>query len=101
MSGQPATASLLHDEVREYISPVTPKGMITIPQEIRRSFNIKPKGKVIFRVSANIVEIKPVSMTLEEAMGSVPALSPAKSWKEIREAVKEERVDRYIAKMNQ
>ncbi len=75
--------------------------MVTIPKEVRRRLKIKPKGKVVFRLATDTVQIKPIPMTLEDARGSVPPLSPPKNWKEVREAVKAERVERYLTKMNQ
>ena len=90
---------MIQDEFKDYVGSVTQKGMVTIPNEVRRRFNIKPKGKVIFRATENSLEIKPI-LTLEDVKGSVPALSLTKSWKQIREEVKEERVNRYLTKMN-
>ncbi len=99
MQSPTVTISHPQDQVREYVSTVTPKGMVTIPQEVRRSFKIKPKEKVVFRATKDTLEIKPL-MTLEDVMGSVPPLSPPKSLKQIREEVREERVNHYQAKMN-
>ena len=99
MSSPVSISNMVQDEFKDYVGSVTRKGMVTIPNEVRRHFNIKPKSKVIFRTTENTLEIKPI-MTLEDVKGSVPALSPAKSLKQIREEVKEERVNRYHAKMN-
>lgn len=95
------TPNPTNDDIREYVGSVSHKGTVTIPNEVRRRLKIKPKGKVIFRLAADTVEIKPIPMTLEDAMGSVPALTPAKSWQEISQMAKEERTDRYFAKMHQ
>ena len=88
-----------NNDVREYIGSVTGKGMITIPHEVRRTHKIKPKGKVVIRVSQDAIEVKPMPMTLEEIMGSVPALDPPKTFKELRETMHNERTERYLQKI--
>lgn len=86
--------------VKEVIGKLSSKSAVTLPVEVRRFLGVKPNGRVKFQIRDKTVEIKPV-MTLEEAMGSVPPLSPPKDWKEITKEVKEERVERFIAKMQQ
>jgi bifunctional DNA-binding transcriptional regulator/antitoxin component of YhaV-PrlF toxin-antitoxin module len=84
--------------VKEVIGKLSSKSAVTLPVEVRRFLGVKPKGKVIFQIRDKTVEIKPV-MTLEEAMGSVLALSPPKDWKTIRAEVIEDKVERFITKM--
>ena len=74
--------------------------MVTLPVEVRKVLGIKPKDKVIFRISDQAVEIKPGPMTLEDTMGSVPALASPKDWKQMIEEVKEERAEQFINKLN-
>jgi bifunctional DNA-binding transcriptional regulator/antitoxin component of YhaV-PrlF toxin-antitoxin module len=85
-----------NDDIREYVGLVTAKGMITIPQEARRRHKIEPKTKVIIRVSSDTIEVKPMPMTLEDIMGSVPPLDSPKTIKEIREIIHNERAERYL-----
>ena len=94
-----STSGMAHDEFKEYVGSVTQKGMVTIPKEVRRRLNIKSRGKVIFRATEDSLEIKPI-MALEDARGSVTPLVPSKDWKQVREEVREERVNRYQTKIN-
>src|SRR5262245_32423155 len=86
------------EPIRQVVGKLSSKSAVTLPVEVRRFLGVKPKGRVIFQIRDKTVELKPV-MTLEQAMGSVPPLSPPKDWKELQEEVKEERVERFIAKM--
>ncbi len=53
------------------LSTVTSKGQVTIPKEIRRLMNIKPKDKVDFVLDGDKVLLKHVK-TLKDFRGSVP-----------------------------
>ncbi len=53
------------------LSTVTSKGQVTIPKEIRRLMNIKPKDKVDFVLDGDNVLLKHVK-TLKDFRGSVP-----------------------------
>jgi AbrB family looped-hinge helix DNA binding protein len=90
----------INNDGREYIGSVTDKGMITIPQELRRIHKIKPGGKVIFRARQDTIEVKPMPMTLEDAYGSVTPINRPENFKQIRNMVREERVEKAITKMN-
>src|SRR5688572_12409020 len=79
-----------HGPVREYIGAVTLKGMVTIPQEVRRHLQIKPQGQVIFRMMDDKVEIKPMPMTLEETYGSVTPINQPENFKQLRDGAIEE-----------
>jgi bifunctional DNA-binding transcriptional regulator/antitoxin component of YhaV-PrlF toxin-antitoxin module len=96
MNGLTPVLPTTNGDVREYVGFVTSKGMITIPQEARLRHQIKPKTKVIIRVSPETIEVKPMPMTLEDTMGSVPPLDPPKTFKEIREMIHNERAERYL-----
>ncbi len=99
MNGVPQLQSIPTNDVKEFIGSVSPKGMITIPHEARKLFKIKPKGNVVIRVSKQTIEVKPLPMTLEEVMGSVPPLDPPKSWKQIRQEKHDEYAERYLNKI--
>ncbi len=100
MSGTVSIPSTAVDNFREYVGSVTQKGMVTIPQGVRRRLNIRPKGKVIFRVVEDTVEIKSMPMTLEETFGSVKPLNRPENFKQLRDVAIEEHVDKVISKMN-
>ncbi len=74
------------------MSSVSPKGQITIPLEIRQQLGVKPKDKVIITVDGDEVRIAPAHSRLDAIYQSVPALAPARSWREVREIAREEQV---------
>ena len=90
----------INNDIREYIGSVTRKGMITIPHEVRRTHKIQTNGKVVIRVSQDAIELKPLPMTLEDAYGSVTPINRPEDFKQIRNKVREERVEKVISKMN-
>lgn len=96
MNGIPQPQSALQNNVKEFIGSVSPKGMVTIPQEARDLFNIKPKGKVVIRVSQQIIEVKPMPMTLEQTFGSVTPLNRPENFNELIRMAKEERAQKVI-----
>jgi AbrB family looped-hinge helix DNA binding protein len=75
----------------EMLSSVSPKGQVTLPIEIRRRLGIKPKDKVAFHLEGSRVTIAPARSPLDESYQAIPALKPARSWKEIERVVSEER----------
>jgi AbrB family looped-hinge helix DNA binding protein len=76
--------------MREMLSSVSPKGQVTLPIEIRRKLGIKPKDKVAFRLEGTEIRLAPSRSPLEESYQAIPALKPARSWKEIEAAAAEE-----------
>lgn len=72
------------------MSSVSPKGQVTIPQEIRERLGLKPKDRVVFRLEGNSVRIEPLKSFVEDYYQSVPALTPSRSWKEIEEIAHED-----------
>jgi AbrB family looped-hinge helix DNA binding protein len=72
------------------MSSVSPKGQVTIPQQIRERLGIKPKDRVIFRLEGNTVRIEPIKSFVDDYYQSVPALNPPRSWKEIEEIAHED-----------
>ena len=98
-----SSANYIHQEThtnQEFIGTLSGKSMITLPVAVRKVLGVRPKDKVVFKVSDQAVEIKPGPMTLEDTMGSVPALVSPKEWNQMIEEVKEERAERFINKLN-
>lgn len=60
--------------MREFLSSVSPKGQITLPLEIRRLLDIKPKDKVAIRIEDETVSIAPARSTLQAGYQSVGPL---------------------------
>lgn len=76
--------------MRELISSVSPKGQITIPLEIRKLLNVKPRDKVAFKVEGEEVKIAPVGSRLAASYMAVAALKHPRSFKEMAEIAREE-----------
>ena len=82
----------------EYLRPVTRKGTVTIPVEVRRLLGVKPHGKVTFRVVGDRVELLPPTMTLESAFGSVQPRKRPENFKKLRDAALEARASKAVRK---
>lgn len=90
----------LHDQGRdEYVQTVTVKGQVTIPIELRRMIGVQPNSQVIVSLEAGRVVIEPVSMTLEEAFGSVQPINKPENFKALREIALEEHIAGVTYKM--
>jgi AbrB family looped-hinge helix DNA binding protein len=76
--------------MKEMLSGVSPKGQVTPPVEIRRVLGIKPKDQVAFHLEKGKVELTPAPSPLQDSYQALPALKPARSWKEIEAVVAEE-----------
>jgi AbrB family looped-hinge helix DNA binding protein len=69
--------------VNEFTSSVSPKGQITLPQEIRRRLGVKPRDRVTIRLDGDEIKVTPLKSIVDEIAGSVPALDPARPWDEV------------------
>ena len=88
-------------QVREYIGSVSPKGMITIPQEARKLLKITPKSQVVIRVSQDNLVVKLMPMSLEDTFGSVTPMNRPEDFDELLNRAKKERAQQVISKLNQ
>jgi AbrB family looped-hinge helix DNA binding protein len=87
-------------KVGEYIGTVNTQGRVTIPEEVRRTLSLHPQDKIVFRVTADTIEIPGKLPTLEELAGSVQPLQPNKELGVIIKAAKAEHYSRrFTAKM--
>ena len=64
--------------MREIIATTTQRNQVTIPAEVRRLLNLKPRDKVAFTIDdSGTVSLAPAAFSLESAYGSVkPSRSP-------------------------
>lgn len=60
--------------IKELLSSVSDKGQVTIPMEIRRALDIKPRDKVVFRLEDGEVRIIPAEASLQASFQAVPPL---------------------------
>ena len=96
-----ATDQVTNHQTREYIGSVSPKGMITIPQEARQLLNIAPKSQVVIRVSQDDLVVKPMPMSLEDTFGSMTPINQPEDFEELIKTAKEERAEHIISEMTQ
>ncbi|MCB0167497.1 MAG: AbrB/MazE/SpoVT family DNA-binding domain-containing protein [Anaerolineae bacterium] len=96
-----ATDQATNHQTREYIGSVSPKGMITIPQEARKWLKITPKSQVVIRVSQDDLMVKPMPMSFEDTFGSVPPANRPEDFEALLNQAKEERAQQIISKLNQ
>jgi AbrB family looped-hinge helix DNA binding protein len=87
--------------MREYVTTVTQRGQVTIPADVRRLLNAKPRGKVAFRVEEGVVRLMPVEFTLEETFGSVTPLHRPEDFEELSRLAKDEKAARSVREMRQ
>ncbi len=59
---------------KEMLSSVSEKGQVTIPLEIRRALDIKPRDKVAFTLEGREVRLAPATASLEASFQAVPPL---------------------------
>ena len=77
----------------EYVSSISPKGQITIPQELRRRLGMKPKDKVAITLENGGVKIMPAKSSLGAVYQAVPALTRRLSVDEMIELAHEEQAE--------
>ncbi len=86
-------------EIEEYLRTVQTKGQVTIPVEIRRLLGVKPGDKVVFRVVKGVVELQPVTMTLEQTFGAVSPQERPEDFSTLREVAIEEHAQKVVEEM--
>ncbi|MBI5880339.1 MAG: AbrB family transcriptional regulator [Chloroflexi bacterium] len=87
------------ERIEEYVRPLTAKGTVTIPIEVRRLLGLNVRDKVRFRVVDGLrVELLPPPMTLEKAFGSVKPRQRPENFKRLRDTAVEEHIRRRTAR---
>ena len=85
----------------EYESSVSPKGQVTIPQDVRKRWRLRPKDRVKFRVEGDSVQLVPVPhSTLADGYQSIPALPCALSDDEMTQIAAEDHAQ-HVAREGQ
>ena len=69
-------------------SQLTVKGQVTLPQELRRRFNLGPGSRVAFEEEADGIKVRPVRKTIVHWAGSLRSPQAGLSDAEIRRRVK-------------
>ena len=84
----PGTISNTKD--REFVSNISTKGQITLPQEIRNHLGLKAKDTVVIRIEEGDIKVSPARATFLDSFQAVLALSTPLSFEEIRRIAREE-----------
>ncbi|MGH9173115.1 MAG: hypothetical protein ACRD1H_02090 [Vicinamibacterales bacterium] len=72
-----------------------------IPVEIQRLLGVKPRDRIALAIEDGIVELRPVTYTVDTAFASVAPLADAITIDEQIERAKEERAERLAKKLRQ
>ena len=74
----------------EQSTTVTSKGQVTIPIELRRALNIKPKDRVAFKLVKGEIRLQPVRSRLLAGFGAVTPKNRPEDFQRIRREIEEE-----------
>ena len=86
--------------MKELTTTITQRGQVTIPAQVRRLLQVKPRDKVAFTITqTNEVHLAPASFTLESAYGSVKPSRRPENFKGIARAAKEEKADQTLKEL--
>jgi AbrB family looped-hinge helix DNA binding protein len=81
----------------ERVSSVSPKGQVTIPQEMRERLGLKPKDRVVFELEDDAIKIRPAGSRLLRHFGTVTPHRRPEDFKALREAFEEGVAEDVIA----
>ncbi len=73
-----------------YSTTVTSKGQVTIPGQLRRALNIKPKDRVAFELVDGEVRLRPIKSRLLAGFGAVKPPSKPIDFKKLQREIEEE-----------
>jgi AbrB family looped-hinge helix DNA binding protein len=86
-------------EIEEYTRIVQTKGQVTLPQQIRQLLGVQAGDQVLFRVVEGVVEVQPVSMTLEKTFGAVTPKNSPEDFLALRDVAVEEHAQKVVEEM--
>jgi looped-hinge helix DNA binding domain, AbrB family len=70
--------------MKESLATITAKGQVTIPAEIRKALELKPRDKVAFILDQGEVKLEPSSSALRAGFGAVKPRRKPEDFKELR-----------------
>lgn len=84
--------------MKQAVTTVTSKGQVTIPAEIRRYLGIHKHDKVEFLINEDgCVQLRRMKYpTLASLRGAAGSLAKPKTWEEIEESARDERVEAIL-----
>lgn len=84
---------------KEYMGTLTSKGQVTIPAEVRQRLGIQPRGRVIFRIVDDRVELLPPPLNLADTFGAVKPRRQPEDFQELHDVAVEEHAQHVIEEM--
>jgi antitoxin PrlF len=88
--------------MRTITTTVTERGQATIPAEVRRILNIRPRDKITFVIEDGEVKVRAAEFTVETAFASVKPVRPVDGPVDIDQLIddaKAEKATKTIRKM--
>lgn len=76
--------------MKELLSSLSGKGQVTIPLEIRRALDLKPRDRLAFRLEGREVRIVPAAVSLQASFQAVPPLGRGLTDEEITQIAADE-----------
>lgn len=76
-------------------STLTTRWQTTIPKEVRKALNLKPRQKITYELTGDGVLMKPQGDILPDLYGSLSSEVPAGTKEEERKVACRSRVERY------
>ena len=73
-----------------YSTTVTSKGQVTIPGELRRVLNIKPKDKLAFELVNGEIRLRAAQSPVESSFGAVKPRKKPEDFRRMRRQIEEE-----------
>ena len=85
--------------VPERESSVSPKGQITIPQDLRARLGLKPKDRVVFELEQDGIKIRPARSRLLRHFGTVTPRHRPEDFAALREEFEQGVADDLASEM--
>jgi AbrB family looped-hinge helix DNA binding protein len=78
--------------MQEYLSPISSKGQVTIPIEVRRALGLERGGKVSFVINddGTVRLAVPRYPDVTSLAGAAGSLREQREWREVKEIAREE-----------
>ena len=76
--------------IKRYYSSVSPKGQITLPSDVRKTLDIKPRDQVTIEVEGSVVQISVSKSRLARHYQVAGSLSTPRDWKDMVETAADE-----------
>jgi antitoxin PrlF len=80
-------------------SSVSPKGQVTIPQDLRERLGLRPKDKVVFELEEDGIKIRPAGSRFLRHFGTVTPNRRPEDFKALREAFEQDVADEVRAEL--